>query len=574
MPSTQPHATPPNVVRSHRYLARDVLLAMVSLGMVACSGLVAAPHAVAAESAIPAQTAVQPGDVVLLDFSASWCGPCRAMAPVVQGIEQAGWPVRHIDVDQEHDLVRRFGVSGVPCYILLVKGHQVGRIDGATTQRELEGLLAKGLQTGRPQTPLPPTSEAAGSVAGIPLATTVATEALPTQTPPQRHARDAAILTATQPARAPVGPTALAALEESPAPAQLAAPATMPAVTDQAMVQSQLLAATARLQVQDPEGSSRGTGTVIDCRQGEALILTCAHIFRDSGGEGRIAVDLFGSDETRGLAGQLVAWDLDRDVALVSVFTDAEITPARVAGPERELAVGEHVASVGCDGGADPTVHFSQITAVDKYLGPPNVQVAGQPVPGRSGGGLFDLNGSLIGVCNAADPADQEGLYAALQAVHEQLDDAGLSFVYRTTYPSGGPTPLADTAPAMPESMPSVAFDRRDRTAAVPTASVADAAPAGGASAGTGRTLLPGELALLEQVRQHRGQAEVICIVRPHGGEGSSEVFVLSAAGEDFVDHLSAAHNGHPQLPAAVAPSQAPPASQVRMATAPQAGGR
>jgi hypothetical protein len=51
-------------------------------------------------------------------------------------------------------------------------------------------------------------------------------------------------------------------------------------------------------------------------------------------------------------------------------------------------------------------------------------------------------------------------------------------------------------------------------------------------------------------------------------------VFVLSAAGEDFVDHLSAAHNGHPQLPAAVAPSQAPPASQVRMATAPQAGGR
>jgi thioredoxin 1 len=138
MPSTQPHATPPNVARSHRYLARDVLLAMVLLGMVACSGLVAAPHAVAAESAVPAQTAVQPGDVVLLDFSASWCGPCRAMAPVVQGIEQAGWPVRHIDVDQEHDLVRRFGVSGVPCYILLVKGHQVGRIDGATTQRELE----------------------------------------------------------------------------------------------------------------------------------------------------------------------------------------------------------------------------------------------------------------------------------------------------------------------------------------------------------------------------------------------------------------------------------------------------
>jgi hypothetical protein len=36
--------------------------------------------------------------------------------------------------------------------------------------------------------------------------------------------------------------------------------------------------------------------------------------------------------------------------------------------------------------------------------------------------------------------------------------------------------------------------------------------------------------------------AEVICIVRPHGAESSSEVFVLSGAGEDFVDHLTAAH--------------------------------
>ena len=38
---------------------------------------------------------------------------------------------------------------------------------------------------------------------------------------------------------------------------------------------------------------SLGTGTVIDCRQGEALILTCGHIFRDSAGKGRIEVDLF-----------------------------------------------------------------------------------------------------------------------------------------------------------------------------------------------------------------------------------------------------------------------------------------
>lgn len=554
MPSTRPYS--PSQALVHRLRACTLRAVSVVVAIAVCMGGEQAVANGAAEG-------LQPGDVVLLDFNASWCGPCRAMAPLVQGVEQAGWPVRHIDVDQEHDLVRRFGVTGVPCYVLLVKGHEVGRIEGATTQQELEALLAKGHRTaGASQPPAAPQTQAA-SVAGIPLATTAAAEALTIETPPPPSVSDVAVIAPTRSADSPHGgpvPAARNALPAHAAPRTAAVPP-----LDQSAIQTRLLAATARLRVQDPEGSSRGTGTVIDCRQGEALILTCAHIFRDSGGEGRIAVDLFGSDDARGLAGQLVAWDLDRDVALVSVFTDAQIPPARVAGADRDLSVGEPVASVGCDGGADPTVHFSQITAVDKYLGPPNVQVAGQPVPGRSGGGLFSLDGHLIGVCNAADPADKEGLYAALQAVHAQLDEAGLSFVYRATYPSSGPAPVADLAPAMPESMPSVAFDRRDRAAAVPTASTAVTPSAPAAAAASGLT--PGELALLEQVRQHRGKAEVICIVRPHGSESGSEVFVLPAAGEDFVDHLSAAHGGH------TAANQQPPAPQqpqVRMASATQ----
>jgi hypothetical protein len=350
--------------------------------------------------------------------------------------------------------------------------------------------------------------------------------------------------------------------------------------------------ATARLRVEDGAGVSWGTGTVIDCRQGEALILTCGHIFRDSQGKGRVEVDVFGQQGPRGIAGQVVAWDLKRDLAMVSVFTDMAIEPVRVGGPDRRTTPGDPVVTVGCNGGADPTIHHSRVTAVDKYLGPPNVQVAGQPVQGRSGGGLFAIDGTLIGVCNAADPEDNEGLFAALPSIHEQLEEAGLAFVYRNIYPSAGLDDLAVVGgaaaphvPAMPAEMPAVSFDRRDRADALPTASTtgldaprpaAAAAPqtaapqafapppaspppaaraipareisASGAAvrgAASATSLTAGEAALVDHVRQHGGKAEVICIVRPHGApEDSSEVFVLKGSNRGFVDHLARAHGG------------------------------
>ena len=237
----------------------------------------------------------------------------------------------------------------------------------------------------------------------------------------------------------------------------------------------------------------------------------------------------------------MIAWDLKRDLALVSVFTDEPIRPARVGGVDLRVEAGDEVAAVGCNGGDHPTIHHSRVTGIDKYLGPANLQVAGQPVQGRSGGGLFSNDGTLIGVCNAADPADNEGLFAALPAIHDQLEDSGLGFVYRSAYPSGGaahPDPLAVNVPNMPAEMPSVSFDRRDREAAVPTASTeaasskAAADPAGASAGVVSTALSQGERALLDHVRRHRGTAEVICIVRPRDRpDAESEVFVLQPAG-------------------------------------------
>jgi len=516
------------------------LLMGAGLVMLGPACLVAAPPSPADAAA----AALAAGDIVLLDFAATWCGPCRSMEPVIGEVSAAGWPVRHIDVDRETDLVKRFGITGVPCYILLVKGNEVGRINGATTRAELEKLLAQSRAAlGIPEVPaaaVPPLA----AVPGMPLpahrpdaplaleATPAVQAVVPAQMLPARSSAVLPVATAT-----PARPT-------SPAdPASALSPG------DRAALEQRLLAATARLRVDDGKGASWGTGTVIDCREGEALILTCGHIFRDSEGQGRVEVDLFGPGAPRGLAGQVISWDLKRDLALVSIFTDVPIEPAKVGGPQRMTAAGEAVATVGCNGGQDPTIHHSRVTGVDKYLGPANVQVAGQPVQGRSGGGLFGIDGTLVGVCNAADPTDNEGLFAALPAIHEQLDEAGLAFVYRSVYPSGAVAEASGPAvPSMPAEMPPVSFDRRDRGGALPTASTG-AVPAPVAMAGPAAapaTLSDGEKALLDHVRQHEGKAEVICIVRPHGAaQAASEVFVLEGSSREFVEHLSKAHAGH-----------------------------
>jgi len=544
--------------RSFRTMRLAAMLVSIAMMMTA-----------AAAAPVPTLPAAQAaaGEVVLLDFAASWCGPCRQMAGLIGEISAAGWLVRHVDVDRETDLVKRFGVTGVPCYVLLVKGHEVGRINGATTRAELENLLAKSAA------PLggvaPPVAAAAAQprVPGIPLPVAAAAEPLATDSPRPLRADASAVL---PPATIPQSPLAVASAPVQSPLAVASAPATVPSDrnltaqagslpdADRADLERRLMQATARLRVEDTAGVSWGTGTVIDCRQGEALILTCGHIFRDSQGKGRVEVDVFGQQGPRGVAGQVVAWDLKRDLALVSVFTDTAIEPVRVGGTDRRTMPGDPVVTVGCNGGADPTIHHSRVTAVDKYLGPPNVQVAGQPVQGRSGGGLFAIDGTLIGVCNAADPEDNEGLFAALPSIHEQLEESGLAFVYRNVYPSAGLDDLAATGgaaaphvPAMPATMPAVSFDRRDRADALPTASTTGfdaprpATAAASRDAAPAAVLTAGEAALVDHVRQHGGKAEVICIVRPHGApEDSSEVFVLKGSNRGFVDHLARAHGG------------------------------
>ena len=433
------------------------------------------------------------GETVLLDFHASWCAPCRSMESTIAELEQAGYPVRKVNIDHERELAAQYHVESIPCYVLLVDGKEAGRLNGAVRRAELLDLYAKGhVRSGRG-----------------------GTEIARAQSP------DPPLRTVAVPGE--LDPNPLAASRDMPSRSDDSRGA--PAVSLQDLVQVSV-----RLTIRDPQGSSYGSGTLIDSRSGEALVLTCGHIFRDSQGKGQISVDLSAPQAPRNVPGRLVGYDLKNDVGLVSIRPGVPVHVAHVAPAGQPIARGDKVISVGCNNGGAATALESKITAIDKFLGPANLQVAGLPVQGRSGGGLFSSDGLVIGVCNAADPADNEGLYAALATIHNQLDKAGLSAVYQNR-PGQAESGLA-SVPAMPVRMPEPKSGSPG-----PARSLS---PAQSAAGGLPKGLSDAERAALAEMRQRGDSAEVICIVRSLADpQAKSEVIMLDRASSAFLKQLA-----------------------------------
>jgi hypothetical protein len=190
--------------------------------------------------------------------------------------------------------------------------------------------------------------------------------------------------------------------------------------------------ATVRIRIFQGQSFGVGTGTIIDTHGEEALIITCGHVFRDSKGKGRIEVDLFVGGRAVTVPGQLIDFDAkERDIGLVSIRPGVPVVPVPVGPTDQHLSTGQSVFSMGCDLGADPSRRDTRLTAINKFQGPNNVEIAGAPVEGRSGGGLFDQQGRLIGVCNAADRQDDEGLYAGPQVIQWQLTRVQLTHLLK-----------------------------------------------------------------------------------------------------------------------------------------------
>ncbi len=84
---------------------------------------------------------------VLVDFYATWCGPCRLLAPILDELssEAAGaYKVVKVDVDNEPDLAVRFGVTALPTLMLFENGEVTQRLVGLEKKESLRRLLPVG----------------------------------------------------------------------------------------------------------------------------------------------------------------------------------------------------------------------------------------------------------------------------------------------------------------------------------------------------------------------------------------------------------------------------------------------
>tara|TARA_R110000868_G_scaffold126481_6_gene333585 strand:- start:3742 stop:4041 length:300 start_codon:yes stop_codon:yes gene_type:complete len=81
---------------------------------------------------------------VLIDFHADWCGPCKALAPILKQVKDEmgdALKIVKIDVDKNQAMASKFQVRGVPTMILFKKGKQIWRQSGVLQKKDIVSVI-------------------------------------------------------------------------------------------------------------------------------------------------------------------------------------------------------------------------------------------------------------------------------------------------------------------------------------------------------------------------------------------------------------------------------------------------
>lgn len=471
-------------------------------------------------------------DATLLFVTTPGCAACQQVAPMIREIAEAGYSVQVLDSERDPDLVRQLQVREFPTFLMLSQDTIIDRCTvGGMERNAAKSRLFQMFEKSR-QPKSPPDLSA-----------------LQALTPPEPVFASPSPKTAAVPVSftsPTINPPATSAFPTPALP-----PTAPPAQGERSLDPSPWVSSSVKLRVDAENAHSWGTGTIIDTRQGSALVLTCGHIFRDSKGRGKIEVQLFEGNSPMIVEGQCRYYDLEIDLALVVIEPPFPVRAIPLAPDHYPLAPGLEVLSVGCDSGADPTVRGHRILSTDRIGTPVGnavpfhyVQVSGAPVGGRSGGGLFAREGYLIGVCNTADPVQDDGHFvppSMIRRVLKQLDLAVVADNPSLIDSVGVPTAVVAPAAAPVAAFPLVGHEEL-QPLRVPVSLDVPHAPASD----------PVRQATLEQLRNRSLDGdEIIVIVRSKKNpEKPIDFIVLNASSDEVLDALAL-----PSTPPAAAPA-------------------
>lgn len=446
-------------------------------------------------------------DLRVYFFTMSACPPCAQAGPVVDKFLAAGYPIQKVDARLQPQWAQQFQVSSTPTYVMTIAGKEVGRYSGVLSTEQLQNWFQRGVQAADKAKPA---ALASDSPAGSAVAT------LTTQ--PDRGES----LPVSTTASSPLGDTMHVGTRQ---PANVA--------------EKLAMAATVRIQVEDAEGISTATGTVIHSHGGESLVMTCGHVFREAQGRGVITADVnWLTDQPTRVPGELVNYDAGAlDVALVLIRPGCQL-PAVPLAPAREVVDPEQeIFSIGCDRNAPPTIRRSRIKDIGVYDGARKYDIYGRPVLGRSGGGLFTVDGTLIGVCNAAAVEFDEGIYSAIDNLHVPIQKANLAHLFD----SGSAVALASASPRGPA------------TSVAPNSPASSLVPLSLPGAEGNPQPIPAVTGGLRTVQNvvpigsTGSDWEAIVILRPRGGNSAAETLVISQPSDEFLNYVRGSWSQRPE---------------------------
>jgi len=276
-------------------------------------------------------------------FTSDGCAPCEIVKPSIAKLADAGYPTTTIHVRKQPQWAQHFKITRTPTVVLVQNEHVVGRREGMIRYDELLDWF-KTINY-RPQT--------------------AAAESFVPESKPASQAVGTKVVLDDQKSFDNQNSSGGVASSQKLSANGFRSP-TMHQGTARPSnaAEARAMAATVKLQVEDPEGISYATGTVIHSHQNESLVMTCGHVFRDSNGTGVIQAHYgFDQPSQRSGPGELIFYDADaRDIALVVIKTQGRPLPSvEVASRKTIVSKGDKAFSIGCDNGESPTIRHTQI---------------------------------------------------------------------------------------------------------------------------------------------------------------------------------------------------------------------